>query len=71
MTTFKNAKFKKSDDQMNIDKYGVAANITEYIIIPKFMMILIRQSFHVTQMYVKMSKLNMFKWTYGLFGQNY
>ena len=68
MTTFKNAKFKKSDDQMNIDKYGVAANITEYIIIPKFMMILIRQLFHVTKMYVKMSKL---KWTYGLFGQNY
>ncbi len=25
-------KFKKSDDQTNIDKYRVAANITEYII---------------------------------------
>ena len=43
----KNDKLKKSNDQMNIDKYKVAANITEYyiifklislgIIIPKFM----------------------------------
>ena len=30
MTTFIKAKFKKSDDQTNIDKYRVAANITEY-----------------------------------------
>ena len=30
MTKFVKTKFKKSDDQMNIDKYGVAANITEY-----------------------------------------
>ena len=47
MTTFIKSKFKKSDDQTNIDKYRVAANITEYhieskliflrIIIPKFM----------------------------------
>ena len=28
-------KLKKSDDQMNIDKYIVAANITEYHIISK------------------------------------
>ena len=34
------------------------------IIIPKFMMR--RQPFHV-----KMSKINKFKWTYGLFGHNY
>ncbi len=42
------AKLKKSDDQTMIDKYRVAANITEYIIskliswritIPKLMMI--------------------------------
>ena len=55
MTTFIKAKIKKSDDQTDIDKYRVAANITEYhiiskliflrIIIPKFMMI--RQLFHV------------------------
>ncbi len=55
MTTFIKAKLKKSDDQRNIDKYGVPANITEYhviskliflgIIFPKFMMI--RQLFHV------------------------
>ena len=48
MTTFKKTKFKKLDDQMNIDKYKVTANITEYhiifkliflrIIIPKFIM---------------------------------
>ncbi len=30
MTTFIKAKLKKSDDQTNIDKYRVAANITEY-----------------------------------------
>ena len=48
MTTFIKAKLKKSDDQTNIDKYRVTANITENhitliliflrIIIPKFMM---------------------------------
>ena len=52
--------FKKSDDQTDIDKYRVTANITEYhniskliflrIIIPKFMKK--RQLFHV-KMYVK------------------
>ena len=30
MTTFIKTKFKKSDDQTNIDKYRLAANITEY-----------------------------------------
>ncbi len=30
MTTFTKTKFKKSDDQTNIDKSRVAANITEY-----------------------------------------
>ena len=49
MTTFIKAKLKKSDDPTNIDKYRVAANISEYHIIsnlilqrtifPKFMMI--------------------------------
>ena len=49
--TFIKAKLKKSDDLKNIDKYRVAANITEYyinsksIIILKFMMT--RQLFHV------------------------
>ena len=33
MTTLIKTKFKKSDDQTNIDKYRVAANITEYHII--------------------------------------
>ena len=55
MKTFIKTKFKISDDQTNINKYRLAANITEYhiisklifkrIIIPKFMMI--RQLFHV------------------------
>ena len=30
MTTFLKTKLKKYDDQMNINKYRVAANITEY-----------------------------------------
>ena len=36
MTILKKVKLKKSDDQIIIDKYMVAANITEYHIIPKF-----------------------------------
>ena len=53
MTTFIKTKLKISDDQTNIEKYRLSANITEYhilsklilkrIIIPKFM--LIRQLF--------------------------
>ncbi len=44
MTTFIKTKFKKSDDQTNIDKYRASVNITEYqiflrIIILKFMKI--------------------------------
>ena len=35
MTTFTKTKFKKSNDQRNIDKYRVAANITEYNIVSK------------------------------------
>ena len=33
MTTFIKAKLNKSDDQMNIDKFRVAANIREYYMI--------------------------------------
>ena len=33
MTTFIKAKLKKSDDQTDIDKYRIAANIAEYHII--------------------------------------
>ena len=33
MATFIKTKLKKSDDQTNIDKYRVAANITEYNLI--------------------------------------
>ncbi len=46
MTIFIKAQLNKSDDQTNIDKYRVAANITEYhiistfiFIIPKFLMV--------------------------------
>ena len=35
MTTFIKTKFKISDDQTNIDKYRLAAKITEYHIIVK------------------------------------
>ena len=35
MTTFIKTKLKKSDDQANIDKYKVAAHITECHIISK------------------------------------
>ena len=37
MTTFIKTKFKKSDDQTNINKYRVAANITEYHTISKLL----------------------------------
>ncbi len=65
MTTFIKTKLNKSDDQTNIDKYRLTANIIEYyiksklIIFPKSM--IIRQSFHIKKMYVKMSKNKMFK----------
>ena len=35
MTTFIKTKLNKLDDQTNIDKYRLAANITEYHIISK------------------------------------
>ncbi len=38
ITTFIKAKLKKLDDQTNIDKYRVAANITEYLIKSKLML---------------------------------
>ena len=54
--------FKKSDDQINIFKYRVTANITEYhnisklifriIIIPKFIML--RQLFHVKKAFTQL-----------------
>ncbi len=57
MTKFVKAKLKKLDDPTKIDKYRVAANITEYYFItklilrriPKFMMN--RQLFHVKNVY--------------------
>ena len=49
MTTFINTKFKKSDDQTNIDKYRVTANITEYHNISKliFLRIIFGQNYRV------------------------
>ena len=38
MKTFIKTKFNISDDQTNIDKYGLAANITEYHIISKLIL---------------------------------
>ena len=65
MTTFIKMKFMKTDDQTNIElinTYRVAANIIlyqDYSSIPKFMNI--RQSFYVKKIYVRMSKINMFR----------
>ncbi len=54
MITFIKAKFKKLDDPTNIDKYRVAANVTEYQIISKLIFLriaipkfIIRQWFYV------------------------
>ena len=44
MTTIIKAKLEESNDQMNIDKYRVAANITEYHIISK--LIFLKSSFN-------------------------
>ena len=38
MTTFIKTKFNKLDDQTNIDKYRLAANITEYHIVSKLIL---------------------------------
>ncbi len=38
ITTFMKTKFRVSDDQTNIDKYRLAANITEYQIISKLIL---------------------------------
>ncbi len=38
MTTFIKMKFNISDDQTNIDKYRLAANITEYHILSKLIL---------------------------------
>ena len=52
MTTFIKTKFKKSDDQKNIDKYRVAANITEYIIISKLIFLRIITKFMILRQLV-------------------
>ena len=65
-------KIKKSDDQMNIDKYRVAGNITEYLmnifprtILPKFMML--RQLLQVNKV-CRNVKINFFKIDVMTFG---
>ncbi len=50
MTTFKEAKLKKSEDQTNFDKYRVVINITEYHILSK---LIFRR--------ISIPKINMFK----------
>ena len=44
MAKFIKAKLKKSDGQTNNDKYRIAANITEYHIISKFMLKLTKRA---------------------------
>ncbi len=51
MTTFVKKKKKKSNDQANIVKYKVAANITEYHIISK--LIFLRKENFMFKMYVR------------------
>ena len=67
MTTLIKTKLKKSDDQTNMDKYRVAANITKYHVISKsiFLRIIITNFIKLRQLFhLKMSTKNMFKWTY-------
>ena len=55
MTTFIKTKFNISDDQTNIDKYKLAANIIEYHIISK----LILQRIIITNFYGPVSHLRL------------
>ena len=64
MTTFIKAKLKQSNDQTNIDKYRVAANIIEYHIISKFIFLRIINPKNV-------KKSTCLIRTYGLFCYNY
>ncbi len=50
MTTFKTMKFKISDEQTNIDKYRLTANITKYHVISQI--ILQRSLLHVVQLVI-------------------
>ncbi len=59
MTTIIEAKLKKSDDQLNMDKYGVAAKITEYL--TKSKLIVVRITIYLLKLHVKMSNINIFK----------
>ena len=53
MTTFIKTKFKKSDEQTNIDKYRVAVKFTEYHIIYKliFIKIIIPKLIKIRQLF--------------------
>ncbi len=53
MTTFIKTKFKKLDDQTNIDNYRVVAKITEYHIISKliFFKIIISKLMNIRQLF--------------------
>ncbi len=58
MTTFIKGTLKKSYDQMNIDKYRIAANIIEYHVISKLIFQKSYKLFHV-KMQVKMFKIDI------------
>ncbi len=47
MTKFIKMKYKKSDDQTNMDKYRVVANIIEYYIISKLIVHRIESLFQI------------------------
>ena len=71
MTTFIKTKFKKSDDQTNIDKYILTAYITEYHIISKLFFLThcskIQEGKAIISLKIYVHKnveINMFKWTF-------
>ena len=59
MTTFIKMKFKITNDQTNIDKHRLAANITQYHIISKLILqrIIITKLFHVKILQLKEKNL--------------
>ena len=65
MTTFIKTKLNKSDDQTNID------NIEQLQILQNIKIHGKKGIYFMEKMYVKMSKINKYKLTYGLFGHNY
>ncbi len=65
MKTFIESKLKKSDDQTNIDKYRIVANITEYCIISKNLFISNNNHFKIHDDKAIISCKNVYKNQYS------